>query len=627
MTEGTFSENGFRVVADNALDLLTATHAAGAGMISANVQKLGHTLHADLASVQSTILSESRRVSSVNQEGFARLNDTVQSGLGEVEQGVARVDSDLQGISHDIKGIEALSAVSVAVQAAGIALTVGQLIALRGDVRKMHGELAEQGKQLIELQKLATSHLERLSAFAERTLATQEQILETLVTSRTSEAKQLIRQGWDNLKGGFDDDAYCRFLKSLEYDNTVYVTHAELARLCEQRKEDAQAEEHHRRAVTFSESAGGEIKGFAHIQSAAFLERHDRLQECISHIRAALDCLATVPDQSKAVETQSRWRFYLAEISAKSGEAENAFQALKRSIELDARFFTAAMASESLQHLQPDLSRFLVQTDAYSRNSALETLQEASTFLSLIQVMEPKKGEDFQKNAASCLERMLVATFEQLGAAHREAHQVRATAEALPDQISTEMVQQVESQFREVEAKIKDEPVQKGLFEWIVSKRRLTKTELVGVFMMPFLWGGLLGQVEAGKGLTLRFVVYVIFLILLSYISSATIYFLFLLSYISSATIYWKLYQRKQDDYPTRKKEWAAALAHALDNFQNLKMEKLVLLKMALERINSPALRGAIARIEAIKEKSVTRCDTSTLPPAPFPDSYDGGIF
>ena len=29
MTEGTFSENGFRVVADNALDLLTATHAAG----------------------------------------------------------------------------------------------------------------------------------------------------------------------------------------------------------------------------------------------------------------------------------------------------------------------------------------------------------------------------------------------------------------------------------------------------------------------------------------------------------------------------------------------------------------------------------------------------------------------
>ena len=610
MTEGTFSENGFRVVADNALDLLTATHAAGAGMISANVQKLGHTLHADLASVQSTILSESRRVSSVNQEGFARLNDTIQSGLGEVEQGVARVDSDLQGISHDIKGIEALSAVSVAVQAAGIALTVGQLIALRGDVRKMHGELAEQGKQLIELQKLATSHLERLSAFAERTLATQEQILETLITSRTSEAKQLIRQGWDNLKGGFDDDAYCRFLKSLEYDNTVYVTHAELARLCEQRKEDAQAEEHHRRAVTFSESAGGEIKGFAHIQSAAFLERHDRLQECISHIRAALDCLATVPDQSKAVETQSRWRFYLAEISAKSGEAENAFQALKRSIELDARFFTAAMASESLQHLQPDLSRFLVQTDAYSRNSALETLQEASTFLSLIQVMEPKKGEDLQKNAASCLERMLVATFEQLGAAHREAHQVRATAEALPDQISTEMVQQVESQFREVEAKIKDEPVQKGLFGWIVSKRRLTKTELVGVFMGPFLWWGLFGQVDAGKGLTLRFVVYVIFL-----------------SYISSATIYWKLYQRRQDDYPTRKKEWAAALAHALDNFQNLKMEKLVLLKMALERLDSPALRGAIARIEAIKEKSVTRCDTSTLPPAPFPDSYDGGIF
>jgi len=529
-----------------------------------------------MTKVQSTIVSESRRVAGVNQEGFDRLNSTVQGELGSVERGVSILDSDLEGISKDIKGLEALSAASVAIQAAGFALTVGQLTALRGDVRKMHRGFAEQAKQVIEIQKLANSHLERLSDFAERTLATQERILEILVTSRTNEAKQLIHQGWANLKGGFDNDAFSRFIKSLEYDNTVYVTHAELARLCEQQKDDAQAEEHHRRAITFAESAGAEIEGFAHVQYAAFLERHKRFQECISQILVALGCLSAASDQPKQCETHARWRFYLAEIFAKSDADENAFEELRRSIELDARFFTAAMASECLQRLQPSLSQFLVQVDAESRASAVETLQEASTAISAIDVLDAKQAGDLQKTAASYLERLLFAPFEQVRTVHHEIRELKSDANALPEQISSEMLSQIENELRTIAAKIKD----------MSSRKAPEGIDLRFTFVLPIILG--ISRLSASGIGTM---------VICLCLSAA-----FLVAAVLAGPI---RKESKQQAWEAERKEWEIGLAKAVDEFRKLKNEKLAVLKKALKKFDSPALRMAVARIEAIQEPPI----------------------
>jgi tetratricopeptide (TPR) repeat protein len=598
MATGTFSENGFTVAADNALDLLIGTQAAGAGMISVNVQQLARSLNVDLTKVQNTIVSESGRVSAVNQQGFTVLNNTVKSELGDVERGVAKMDANLENVSEGIGELKAISAASVAIQAAGFALTIGQLVSLRGEVRAMHGELAEQGKQLIGLQKLTNSHLERLSDFAERTLETQERILETLVTSRTNEATQLIRQGWDNLQGGFDDDAFSRFVKSLEYDNTVYVPHAELAQLYERRQNDSQAEEHHRRAVRFAGNVGPEIKGYAHIQYAAFLERKHRLQECVLQIKEGLACIDPASEQQGSAETEAQWRFYLAEIFTKLEQPEDAFKELRKSIGLDARFFNAAMGSESFQRLQPTLTEFLVQIDSEQREAVITILQEASSPLPAIQVLDETRAVDLQQQGARMLEQLLLAKFDQMQPLHSEVRKMCAAINTALEQIPSEIVAQLKHELDVIEAKIKDTPPQDApeTFQTNSAKSIMRIAVTIGGvvgFAYPALFDPPDIEAEGIVGIALAYVVTVLAGVIVGGIVAAVI----------GAVLNQRSWM--SNELPIHREKWTTDIASALDVFRKLKIAKIMALKKSQEKFNSPTFRIAIENIEAFQEPPV----------------------
>lgn len=229
-----FSASGFSVSANNAIDYIAGTQAAGSGMVSANIQGLAKTMHADLGRVSQQIASQTAQLSEINVEGFKSVGDKLSQGFSS---------------------LETLSGFSIAVQAAGFAVVAKQLHSLRGDVKALHADMVRQGEELIGLQRIANAGIERLVDFAERQFQTQEKILEALVSSRTVEAQQLIRQGWENLKNGYEDEAFERFKKSLDFDNTVYMAHAELGRILEGRNDLKTGEDHLIRASKFSSVA------------------------------------------------------------------------------------------------------------------------------------------------------------------------------------------------------------------------------------------------------------------------------------------------------------------------------------------------------------------------------------
>jgi len=428
MMTGAISETGFQVAADNAVDFFIGTQAAEAGMISSNIRRLGSNLHADLGQVQQTIIAQARQVSEVNQNGFEQIYSAVEFQTDKLS---AIAQDGVNHLDEEVAGVWAISAASVAVTAAGFASTVLAINRLRGDVRSMHGELAQQGHALLEIQKLASRQLESLIDYASRTLATQEKILETLVHSRTAEAQQLIRQGWDNLKGGFIEDAFVRFEKSLEYDNTVYFTHAELARIYEQKGLLEMAEEHHRRAIAFAAGISGETQGYARIQYAAFLERQKRLAECIKQARAAADNInvdtrtnsasATSgtdskqePKTGKNVSGSVEWRFYLAEMLVKSGEVVAGLAELKICIQRDARFFETSMSSICFKAAQPALSRLLIKIDAEQRVRSLQLLDQCGAALSALVILDASNSNVLRARAASIFEEILSSKFANL---------------------------------------------------------------------------------------------------------------------------------------------------------------------------------------------------------------------
>lgn len=331
MFNGTFSPNGFSVVADNALDYVVGVEAAGAGHVGATVRQLGRTLHTDVDALTRTVAQGSADIVATNRAGFDRIGQSVAGGFSSMK---------------------VLSVANLAVSAIGFTVVAKQLHSLGGDVRQLRTDLLRQGEQLIDVQRSANAKLESLVDFADRTLRTQEKILDSLVSSRTVEAQQLIRQGWDNLHHGYEEDAFSRFVKPLEFDNTVYLSHSQLGEMYAKRGDDARAEDHFRRAIAFSANATPELRGYASVQYARFLDERLRLEDAVSRVEAALELF-----------DRNEWRFYRVELLARLDRQDLALDALSDLIKRDSRFFVAAGASGPVAAIGRPLVELLVGLD------------------------------------------------------------------------------------------------------------------------------------------------------------------------------------------------------------------------------------------------------------------------
>jgi len=426
MAQGTFSPNGFMVTANSAIDMIVGTQAAGAGMVSSNIQLLSKQVGLKLKNTASQISAEVAKVASVNKTGFAKLTSVMDTGL----------DS-----------LSTISGASLAVQAAGFAVTAYQLSALRGDISKLHEDLVQQGQELISLQRVTNSHLETLVDYAGRTLKTQELILDTLVSSRTVEAQQLIRQGWENLKNDYDEDAFARFLKSLDYDNTVYLAHAELARIYEFRKDDVKAEDHYKRAVSFSTSAGGNLAAFARVKYSGFLERKGRDEEAIKLLESALS-------QEGLDEAQkNNGRFHLAELLAPAPAApDRSLGILKELIAKDDVFYLATLGSEKLKALQPRVTQLLLDFANERREKGLKLIETAARYRSACVVMGATEESlwELDKACAQTLEDLLLRPYQELPEAISKAE---AVLQDFKEKLSAEVDKRV-AELQEEHARI-----------------------------------------------------------------------------------------------------------------------------------------------------------------------------
>lgn len=448
MVTGHYSEVGFEVVADNAIDLLAGTQAASAGMISANVRQVGNTLHADFGRVRQTMIDQAAQVSQVNRKGFQDLQQTVRSGADQIaavdQQGFANLDEKMGGVEDTVGSVRNISALSVAVQAAGFALTARSINKVRGELQLLREDLSAKATELIEIHRLSKVYMESLVDYAKRTFETQERILETLVNSRTAEAKQLIRQGWDNLKGGFEEDAYVRFVKSLEYDNTVYFTHAELGRFYEKRGDLQKAEEHQRRAIAFAEIDGKSMKSFALVQYAGFLERQNRLPDCLNQLRLVVNSPPNGSTQGSdakdsAGEEATNWRFYLAEMLVKSGDVPGGLAELKACINSDDRYFEAAMASDQLKAAQPRLTELLVEMDATRRAAAVNALAQSERNLKALAELDKAQHSELELQGRNVFEQILGSRFSKLA-------ELRQAAKVFSDEVKGKIEASVAAQ-------------------------------------------------------------------------------------------------------------------------------------------------------------------------------------
>lgn len=387
---GTFSANGFQVSASNAIDLITGTQAASAGMVASNIQSMSRTLDLDLRQIGQTVASQGRALGEINQRGFSGLQKTLESGVA---------------------GLEVLSGVSIAVQAVGFAMVAKKLGDLQGDVRLLHRDMVRQGEELIGLQRVSNAHSESLVDFSARTLITNERILETLVSSRTTEAQQLIRQAWDNLRHGYEEDAFTRLVRSLEYDNTIYFAHAELGKLYEGKGDFERAEDHLRRATRFGVGVGA-IQGFAHVQYSGFLERRERLDEAVREIDAAL-----------GVESRPEWLFASARLLAMRGRVDEACRAVMRAVEAQPGLFVAAMGSDEFAPLRPALTRSLMELDQSVRTKVLGMIEELVKHIEALRSLETptSQSDGLRSSARPLLEAALTGPYAGLAAVGQQA--------------------------------------------------------------------------------------------------------------------------------------------------------------------------------------------------------------
>lgn len=418
---GSFSAHGFNVTASSAVELIAGTQAAASGMVSSNVQEVGNLLHMDMSSLTRTVTAQGRQLASVNEGGFATVQKTLEGGFGT---------------------LETLSGMSIATQAIGFAVVATQLSGIRGELRDLSGKAAE----LVSLQRASNQQLESLVDFAQRQFRTQEQILATLISSRTVEAQQLIRQGWDNLQGGYVDEAFERFTRSLDYDNTVYVTHAELASIHEGRGQHEKAEDHFRRAERFVGVMGPPLSAFAAVQFAAFLDRQSRLEEARAMLLKALGAWRT-----------PAWMFYLAELSADLGDEGGAFGALREAICGDAAYFASAMMSDRLSRLQPGLSRLLLAMDLERRTPVFEAIRRGGSALAQAEDLGANSGP-LRHALQSMFERCCLSEYRWLDALRVEAERTANDAEVSLDQQTHLAAEFVKSAFEEYVAHVSRAP-------------------------------------------------------------------------------------------------------------------------------------------------------------------------
>ena len=431
MSLATFDANGFEVTANNAIDYMAGTQAASSGMVAENIRETSSLLRADLSKVNSTLVEQTDKLADINTEGFEAVGESVSEGFST---------------------LNAISGASLAVQATGFAVVAKQLHGLRGDVNEMHEELAAQGERLIELQETTNRHLQDLVAYASRTLETQEKILETLVSSKTVEAEQFIRQGWDNLVNGYEEEAFERFQRSLEYDNTVYLAHAELGRIYDGRGKDDLAEDHYVRAVRFAGKAGDKIKAFAHLQYARFLEQRTRYSDAIEQVDEALALDAIDP------ETREGWKFYHAELLAQDHQTDKTLSEIEHLIERDDEYFVAAMGSESLQKIQPDLSEKLVELDRSRRAPIFQRLNEISPQVRALEVLNPENGREFLERSRNLFEEALTAEFDELSILQRETTQLAPQIQKALDSAIQSEVSPVKRAISKVQTRVKSTP-------------------------------------------------------------------------------------------------------------------------------------------------------------------------
>lgn len=395
-----FSSAGFSVVADNALDYIAGAEAAGAGYVGANIQAMSSTLHQDSQQLMGVVAEKSGEIMAVNQAGFAQVDTTMRRGFSN---------------------LKTLSGVQIAIQAAGFAIVAGQLQGVRRDLR----HLAAQGEMLVGLQRIANQRLDQLVDIAQRSVEVQERILDALLTSRTVEAQQLLRQGWDNLKHGYEDEALSRFEQSLHHDNTVYVAHAYLARLYRKRGDRTRAEDHYVRAARFSTGVNTEVHALACLEYATFLENEDRFADCIAQLRYVLQH-----------SDKPTWRFHLAELLARIGVFDEALAELRLAIESDDELFAASMVSQDLAGgLGPRLIHLLADLDELRRSSGfghiqavcqdLERIGLIATLESPIAIVQRQIVDDLREQAAAILRDHLGATYAELPSPTRRAYELR----------------------------------------------------------------------------------------------------------------------------------------------------------------------------------------------------------
>ena len=464
-----FSSTGFEVTANNAVDYIAGTQAAGAGMISANIQETSSLLRADLGNINSTLVNQTDKIAHINTEGFANLGESMSQGFST---------------------LNAISGASLAVQAGGFALVAKQLHGLRGDVNEMHEELAAQGQQLISLQRITNAHLGSLVDFAARTLETQEKILETLVTSKTVEAQQFIRQGWENLVNGYEDDAFQRFQRSLKHDNTVYVAHAALAQIYADRGQDEVAEDHYVRATRFSEKAGDEVQGFSLVNYANFLEQRGRYTEAVEQLDAALQ-LDDIDDI-----TRGSWCLYHAELLARAGSPTPALSSVEESIDIDDSFFLASMASEKLRSVQPELSRTLIEIDEQRRTPIVEELHSVGETLNQLEVFDQQKAESLRSRAANLFEEALTNPYNELPSVADMVDNLRTEVDAALHQQLDQTVERIESAYN----KIKNTPPSR-IKQITPKKKILTPGNLLTTMWYFWAWAivsGILACIDTG---------------------------------------------------------------------------------------------------------------------------------
>jgi tetratricopeptide (TPR) repeat protein len=375
-------------VAHHALDLIGTAQASSGWTASLNIQHLGHRLRTDLAGLNQRLLAQTERIVGGKHIALDRLFDTMGKGFSTSE---------------------AVSGASLAVHAVGFARVERLLHGVGDDAEAMDDDIADQRQQLISIQEVAQARSENLVQFASRTLQTQERILETLASSRTVEAQQLIRQGWENLLNGFEDDAFSRFVTSLEYDNTVYLAHAVLAHLYEGRSDIAAAEEHHKRASCFAGARGARVAAYGHIQYASFLDRTFCPARALAEVRAAL----LIDGIDKL--TRGSWCLYEAELLARLGDTPGAVASARRAIAEDDALFLAVMASEHLERAQPALSKMLVAIDQARRTRVFVQLEDAARQLErLAKLTSPDIAQPLRTQAVALLEKTLLAHFHKL---------------------------------------------------------------------------------------------------------------------------------------------------------------------------------------------------------------------